>query len=158
MGDALEVAPPSGEFTLHQRQDRAKPLVFIAGGVGITPLMSMLEVALEESPVDRPVTFIQCALNGQVQPFAGELAALQARYENLRLHVRFSEPKRDDLAAGHSQGLVDKVLLEELVGDAEPAWYVCGPTPMLQHVYGLLKARGVADEDLHYEFFGPAKP
>lgn len=159
VGDALEVAPPSGDFTLSQPQDSAKPLVFIAGGVGITPLMSMLQVALEESPAHRHVTFIQCALNGRLQPFVGELAALQKRYDNLHLHVRFSEPTEDDVASkqSDSQGLIDEVLLGELVSDAQPAWYVCGPTPMLQHAYRLLKARGVADEDIHYEFFGPAE-
>lgn len=158
-GDSIEVAPPAGEFTLAQPADSATPLVFLAGGVGITPLMSMLQVALDESPTARPVIFIQGALNGLVQPFAEELAALDQRYDNLHLHVRFSEPLADDLASGRcdSVGLLDNTLLTELVGDAAAAWYFCGPTPMLQHVRRLLKERGVDETDQHYEFFGPAQ-
>lgn len=159
VGDSLEVAPPSGEFTLTRPDDSTKPLVFIAGGVGITPLMSMVRVALEQSPADRPVIFVQGALNSQVQPFAGELADLNKRYNNLNVHVRFSAPDADDLASGRcdSEGIVDDALLDELVGGTTASWYVCGPTPMLRHMSGLLKSRGVADKDLHYEFFGPAE-
>lgn len=159
VGDSIEVAPPSGEFTLTLPQAPEKPLVFIAGGVGITPLMSMLQVALDESPADRPIVFVQAALNGTVQPFAEELKDLERRYDNLALHVRFSAPGADDLAAKrcHSSGLVDAELLEDLVGDTPASYYFCGPAPMLQHVRQLLKARGVADRDQHFEFFGPAQ-
>lgn len=158
-GDSIEVAPPAGEFTLDLPQEADKPLVFVAGGVGITPLMSMLQVALDESPAQRPIVFIQAALNGAVQPFATELEALEKQYDNLTLHVRFSEPQAGELVAGRcdSEGFVDNALLDELVGGEKAAWYFCGPTPMLQHVRQLLKQRGVADEDQHFEFFGPAK-
>lgn len=158
VGDVLEVAPPSGEFTLTGQADASRPLVFIAGGVGITPLMSMLRAALASIPA-RPVVFIQGALNGRVQPFADELTELARGHDNLSLHVRFSAPDADDLPNGRcdSVGVVDNDLLNQLVADADASWYVCGPTPMLRHVCGLLKARGVADGDLHYEFFGPAE-
>ncbi|WP_111493867.1 NO-inducible flavohemoprotein [Marinobacter bohaiensis] len=159
VGDSLEVAPPAGEFTLTLPEPADKPLVFIAGGVGITPLMSMLTVALETSPAARPVVFIQAALNRAVQPFAGELAELAQRYDNLRLHARFSDPLDGDLQAGRCQstGFIDAPLLDELVGDADAAWYFCGPAPMLQQVRQLLKARAVPEADQHYEFFGPAQ-
>ncbi|BES72335.1 NO-inducible flavohemoprotein [Marinobacter nanhaiticus D15-8W] len=159
VGESVEVAPPSGEFTLTLPQEPEKPLVFIAGGVGITPLMSMLQVALDESPADRPIVFIQAAIDGAVQPFAEELETLNRRYDNLALHVRFSDPGADDLAVGRCQssGIVDAALLEELVGDTPASYYFCGPTPMLRHVRQLLKARGVADRDQHFEFFGPAQ-
>ncbi|MDX1800006.1 MAG: NO-inducible flavohemoprotein [Marinobacter sp.] len=158
VGDVLEVAPPSGEFTLARPASERRPLVLIAGGVGITPLLSMLKASLTGG-ADRPVIFIQGALNSRVQPFAKELAGLALDHDNLQLHVRFSDPDAQDLADGrcHSVGVVDNALLDELVGETDADWYVCGPTPMLRHVCHLLAARGVADDDLHYEFFGPAE-
>ena len=55
-----------------------------------------------------------------------------------------------------SEGFVDQALLDELIGDRQSEIYLCGPTPMLSHVWRLLKARDIADSDIHYEFFGPA--
>ena len=158
-GDSLELGPPCGEFTLQMPEDPRKPLVFIAGGVGVTPLMSMLHAALKQSSAERPVVFIQGALNGTVHAFADEVASLQTRHPNLRTHVRYSDATEADRNSPRhdSEGLIDAALLEELLGDAEAAYYFCGPKAMLQHLYPLLKQRGVADEDLHFEFFGPAE-
>ena len=60
-GDRVELAPPAGEFVLDTREQDA-PVVLIAGGVGITPLLSMLHQCLAASPASRPVTLIQGAL------------------------------------------------------------------------------------------------
>lgn len=158
-GDTVDVAPPAGEFTLALPKEANKPLVFLAGGVGVTPLMSMLQVALEESPAQRSITFIQTALDGEVCPFVDELAALEKQYDNLTLHVRFSDPRPGDIESGRcdSEGLIDNTLLDKLIGNVDAAWYFCGPTPMLQHIRQLLKQRGVTDDAQHFEFFGPAK-
>lgn len=158
-GDSLELGPPCGEFTLQLPEDNRKPIVFIAGGVGITPLLSMLHAALEQSSAERPILFIQGVLNGSVHAFAEEIAGLKAHHGNLRTHVRYSNPRAEDQQSGYhdSEGLIDNALLDDLIGDTDATYYFCGPKPMLQHLYPLLKQRGVADADLHYEFFGPAE-
>lgn len=155
-GDKVELSPPCGDFTLAASSTR--PLVLIAGGVGITPLLSMLHEALAASP-GRPVWLIQGALNGRVHPFADEVNALQRRHPGLRVHVRYSEPLPEDrLKAVHDgEGLIDEALLDELVGGEKAEYYFCGPTPMLRHLCQLLASRGVPSEDVHYEFFGPAE-
>lgn len=157
VGDVVELAPPCGEFTFKAPQHDQGPLVFIAGGVGITPVLSMLHTALAEHG-DREIIFLQCAINGSVRAFADELAALQDQNTNLKTHLRFSEPTAQDLEkkAHQSEGFVDQALLDELIGDRQSEIYLCGPTPMLSHVWRLLKARDIADSDIHYEFFGPA--
>ena len=72
--------------------------------------------------------------------------------------MRFSEPTAHDLEhqIHQSEGFVDQALLDELVGARQSEFYICGPTPMLSHVWRLLKARNVEDSDINYEFFGPA--
>lgn len=157
VGDVVELAPPCGEFTFKAPQHTQGPLVFIAGGVGITPVLSMLHTALAEHS-DREIIFLQCAINGSVRAFADELATLQSQHSNLKIHLRLSEPNAHDLEkkAHQSQGFIDSALLDELLGNRQSEIYLCGPTPMLSHVWRLLKARDIADSDIHYEFFGPA--
>jgi len=156
-GDVLELAPPCGEFTLQTRDETQRPLVLMAGGVGITPLLSMLYAALEAQP-GREVIFIQCALNSAVRPLAEELAALQRDYTNLCTHLRLSEPSESDRHQGDydSEGFLDAALLDELLGERHADFYLCGPAPMLKHAWQLLKTRGVDEADIHFEFFGPA--
>lgn len=160
VGDRVALSPPCGEFVLQEAQEAqaGKPLVLIAGGVGITPILSMLHASLAASAPKRPVVFIQGALNSAVHPFKEELADLKSRHANLTAHVRYSEPLADDRpgAIYHSEGLIDAALLDELVGDRQAEYYFCGPEPMLQAVYRLLRERGVEEVDIHYEFFGPA--
>ena len=156
-GDVIELAPPCGEFVLKPAPADARPLVFIAGGVGITPLLSMLYAALQEQP-GRAVIFIQCALNGAVRAFADELTSLRADYPQLTTHVRLSDATDADRARGHhdSEGLLDDGLLDQLIGQRRSEFYLCGPTPMLAHARRLLLARGVDAAAINLEFFGPA--
>ncbi|MDA3920139.1 MAG: NO-inducible flavohemoprotein [Salinisphaera sp.] len=158
VGDRVALTPPCGEFTLDIPEDERKPLVFIAGGVGVTPLLSMLQSALDHAAGLRPIVFIQGALNGAVHAFADELRTLQARHPNLSAHVRYSDPLPADRDAGgyDSEGLIDDGLLEDMVGGQQAAYYFCGPQPMLAQVNRLLSLRDVAEADRRYEFFGPA--
>ncbi len=157
-GDVLEVAPPCGEFTLADAAGDGVPLVLVAGGVGITPLLSMLHGALARQQ-GREVIFIQCAQNGAVRPFAAELQKLADSHDNLHCHVRYSEPSAQDKAQGgfDSTGFLDRTLLDKLVGERRAEYYFCGPVPMLKALYGVLQEKGVDDADIHYEFFGPAE-
>ncbi|HET7314289.1 NO-inducible flavohemoprotein [Salinisphaera sp.] len=159
-GDKVRVSPPCGEFTLEPSRDSSRPLVFLAGGVGITPLLSMLHTALaDEANKDRPVVFIQAARCARLRPFAEELAVADETHDNLRLHVIYNEPDAGDVGAeddGVSEGLIDDALLDRLVGDTPADYYFCGPEPMLIALYRLLTSRGVSNDAMHYEFFGPA--
>lgn len=157
VGDHVELSPPCGEFTLDIPEESNKALVFIAGGVGVTPVISMLHAALQEPGATRPVVFIQAALNGAVQAFEDELRILRETYSNLQAHIRYSAPLDSDKEAKRhdSEGFIDNALINAMVGNKDAAYYFCGPTPMLEHIYTLLRRREVPESDLHYEFFGP---
>lgn len=156
VGDPIRVSPPCGEFTL-AADDASRPLVLLAGGVGITPLLSMLHSAVSTDP-ERPIVLIQAVRDHALRPFAHEIDELAAGHDNLHVHVRYSDPAASDVtdAENVSEGLIDDALLDALVGDRPADYYFCGPKPMLSHVHHLLARRRVPDSAMHYEFFGPA--
>ena len=157
VGDRVRLSPPCGEFTLSPATQPGHPLVLLAGGVGITPLLSMLHAALEEQPA-RPVILIQAVREERLRPFVEELGALATTHPSFTLHVRYSDaaPRTTPDAAQVSQGVIDNTLLDELLGDQAGEYYFCGPPAMLSHVCQVLDTRGVGAGDMHYEFFGPA--
>lgn len=155
VGDRVELSPPCGEFTLQLPEADDKPVVFIAGGVGVTPLISMAHAAVEASAT-RPVIFIQAARHGGVRPFGEELEALAAAHANFHLHVRFSEPRAEDAAFEH--GNIEAKDLTAWVGDKAAKYYFCGPLPMMRQVDQLLAEHGVPAGDRRYECFGPLQP
>jgi nitric oxide dioxygenase len=156
VGDVIEVAPPCGEFTLGDAGDR-RPLVLVSGGVGITPVLSMLHAALARNDA-RDTYFIHGALDGDRHAFRREVLDLADANERLRVHFRYTSPTRLDRERElfDSEGNVDAALIKSLVGTADAEFYLCGPKPFMTGVYGGLLTLGVKAADMHHEFFGPA--
>jgi nitric oxide dioxygenase len=116
VGDLIDVGAPCGEFVLDRGNGSTRPLVLLSGGVGITPLMSMLH-AIVDGQSERDVYFIHCAINGWTHAFADEVRELAHRSPRLSVHVRYSEPRLADRAAGRydSEGFIDLTLLKQLL-------------------------------------------
>jgi nitric oxide dioxygenase len=156
VGDRLEVGPPCGEFFLDLSEHHARPLVLISAGVGITPVMSMLQGVLETAPT-RPVYFIHAALNGRTHAFRETLHDLAARHSNLTVHTRYSAATDEDRARGwcDSEGFVDGPLIESLIPGRDADYYFCGPKPFMVNTYHQLLEWGIPATQVHLEFFGP---
>ncbi len=155
-GAVIELAPPCGEFFLKTDTPPQRPLVLIAGGVGITPLMSMLQAALETMP-GRNISFIHACLHEGVQPFRKVLDDLAAAHKNLALHTRYSEPAPAGAirAANTSEGFVDGTLIESMVPGGDADYYFCGPKPFMIAIYNQLVMWDIPADQIHFEFFGP---
>lgn len=151
-GDTLQVGPPCGEFTL-ATDDR--PVVLLAGGIGVTPLLSMAKYHVH---TDRrsPLHFLHAARNSQVRAFADEIKTLDD-HPTVATHVLFDRPLADDLERGHCHGVgvVNADLLRRWAPYDEAVFYFCGPRPFMQGVYAALKDLNVDDDRIRYEFFGP---
>jgi nitric oxide dioxygenase len=163
-GDVIEVAPPCGEFVLKEpakdKSPAASPLVLIAGGVGVTPMLAMLHAALGCAKCkDRDIWFIHGAVDGDAHAFRDEVQRLADLYPRLQLHVRYSNPTRDDRERElfDSTGVIDAALVRELIDQPAGDFYFCGPKPMMAGLLNGLLAWGVAESRLHYVFFGPAQ-
>lgn len=151
IGDKLEVTAPAGEFTLNKQET---PVVFLAGGVGITPLLSMVQTVSAEQP-NRSVQLIQAVNNGAQQAFKNELANI--KLTDYDLAFVYANPTDADEQNPYfmKKGYVDRELLTNVV-KTDTDYYVCGPVPFMQAVVHALKELGVQEEKIHYEFFGPA--
>ncbi|PAQ15576.1 nitric oxide dioxygenase [Bacillaceae bacterium SAOS 7] len=142
IGDTVEVSAPAGDFYLDM--DSNKPVALISGGVGITPMMSMLEtLAFEKSA--QPVTFIHASRNEEVHPFKEDTKQLIEQLENGQAYVKYE----------HTDGYISKEFLKEVVHQ-DSICYVCGPVAFMEAMIRQLKEIGISDEQIRYEFFGPA--
>lgn len=156
VGAELEMAPPCGEFFLDVSEKHARPLVLLAAGVGITPIMSILLSALDAMP-GRDIVFIHGSLNEEVQAFKKTIDALAGKHPKLKVHYRYSDPAKAGVArtGNASTGLIDATLIEQLVPARDADYYFCGPQPFMVGIYHELLAWGMPPAQVHFEFFGP---
>lgn len=156
VGDRLDVGPPCGEFTLDPASANGRPVVLLAGGIGVTPLLAMGK-SLHHAEKTTPVYFLQAAKNSRVHALADEVRALSANGSSFQTHVIYDEPLAADFSSGRcdSEGVVTKDLLREWTPLADSDFYVCGPTPFMASVLRSLSELGVAEDRVRHEFFGP---
>lgn len=151
-GDEIEIAAPRGAFVLDETSER--PVVLLAGGVGLTPLLSMLHRLVKTG---RKAWFIHAIENGGVQALREEVASLAAASEG-RISVCnvFRVPTEEDRIEGlfGAEGVVDQSLLQRLLPLDDYQVYLCGPTPFMVAMWRLLISLGIAQERIAYEFFG----
>jgi len=154
-GDVLRAKAPSGSFFIDPDAD--VPVVLIGGGIGITPMMSMLRWCLAEQP-SRLVHLYYGVRNGLDHAFKETLEALAAAHPNLRLNVVYSRPGEGDTQGRDFQhrGHIDVELLRRTLPHGRHRFYVCGPPAMMTSLVPALVAWGVARADLNFEAFGPA--
>jgi ferredoxin-NADP reductase len=154
VGSQLQVRSPAGHFHI-DRGDA--PVVLIAGGIGITPMLSMLNWCLAEQP-DREVWLFYGVRHGREMVMKSHLAALAAAQPNFHLRLCFSDPLPEDEAGRdyHHRGRVDVSLLRTQLPLKPYHFYICGPTPMMASLVSALEDWGVPDARIHFEAFGPA--
>lgn len=147
-GQTVRLTPPCGHFTL---QESDRPIVMLSGGVGLTPLMSMLPVALEQG---RSVHFLHGSLNSRSHAFRETLQDYQARFPGLDVHYCYNAPLPQD--RGIPNGFFDRARLSHLLPEGDDfEVYLLGPRPFMQLCYRSLLELGVTRDRIHYEFFGP---
>lgn len=156
-GTVLKVAPPAGEFFLNEKEDN--PVVLLSGGVGLTPMVSMLE-HIVRSGSGRPVWYVHGAENGRVHAMGAhvrELAA-QARNGNVKVYTFYNTPDPGDQPGRDydEPGLITGSWLARHTPIDEAVYYLCGPRPFLRGMVGGLARTGVPLGHIRYEFFGPA--
>ncbi|GAD90887.1 flavohemoprotein [Vibrio halioticoli NBRC 102217] len=153
-GDIIKVAPPAGDFFLQAQSD--KPMVLVSAGVGLTPMLSMLE-ALQGS--DKAVTWLHAAENGEQHAFKDHVTELCNKHSNLQQFTWYRAPLESDKQAEDFQfeGLIDLSQLNQQQLPSNAEVYFCGPVPFMQFAAEQLVKLGFDKDQLHYECFGPHK-
>ncbi len=153
-GSALCVKSPRGKF--HLDPDDDTPVVLLSGGVGLTPMVSMLN-SIVESTSNRTVWFVHGTRNGREHAMGDHVRRLAAEHDNVHAHVLYSRPQPEDVEGRDydSRGRVDMALVKSLPPAAYD-FYLCGPTPFMKTLYNGLLEWGVPENRIYYEFFGPA--
>ncbi len=154
-GITLQVRAPSGHFYLDT--EGLTPVVLIAGGIGITPMMSMLRWCAQHQP-QRVVHLYYGVRNSAEQAYKAVLEDMAVKLPQLRLHVVYSKPLATDREGADYQhpGRVDLPLLKQTLPHGVHQFYICGPTAMMESLVPGLEAWGIASTDIHFEAFGPA--
>lgn len=155
VGDLVDVRAPAGTFWIDPLA--SDPIVLLGAGIGITPLLSMLE-AIIAAGHEREVYLMLGFRNGSEHPFKERLAAICAEHPNIRLHVSYSAPLASDLLYRdynhHGRLTIERV--RQALPSSNFKFYVCGPGPMMETLVPALWQWGVPESHVHFEAFGPA--
>jgi ferredoxin-NADP reductase len=161
LGNSLLLRAPSGDFTLDAGGFR--PVVLVAAGIGITPLLAMLHAHLARGPIGIPIYLIYGARTPADQAFRDELAALAAVHPALHITYAYSRAHHEGRSAGRIT--VDEV--RAVLGDlhimlgqhrVDQPWfendtYLCGPANFCCDLKEELVARGGNADRIRYEIF-----
>jgi NADH oxidoreductase Hcr len=150
-GAMLAVREPAGSFVYPS--DDQRPLVLLAGGVGITPLMSMLRHAVDTDP-NRPVTLFYSVRRVADIAFHDELSVVTRRHEHVRVFIAVSD---ETPGPGHFPGYISESLVTTMVPDvAHAVCLICGPQPMMDAMTAMLAGVGVPAPQVRFEVFQAA--
>lgn len=152
-GDIIQITAPAGDFYLDL--DSELPLVLISGGVGLTPMMCMLNTTAKEKP-DRKIYFIHAAVNSKLHAFKNHVNDLTEDNKNVRSFVVYEKPTEEDIEmkSYDKVGFINLEWLQEILSTKDADFYFCGPEPFMRVVNKSLKQWGIPEERIHYEFFG----
>lgn len=151
--DIVDVKAPGGHFHLNMNQ--TTPVVLLAGGVGITPLLSMLN-AITEMGMKRETWFFLGVQNKEEHPMKEHLETAAKENENVHLHVCYSKPGPSDVKdQDYRHGeRVTIDLLKRVLPSNNYDFFICAPPPMVKALRGDLAEWGVPKKNIHFEAFG----
>ncbi len=160
-GHSIDLMPPHGSFTWRFDSEQRRSYLGIAGGSGITPILSLLKTALIEEPDSRFTLFYGNRQSGGIM-FLEELAALKNRYMDRLSVFHFLEDELDT-EAPLLNGRLDRERLGELLGGLiDPATldaaFICGPAPMMDAAEAALSEAGMPRETILIERFTADRP
>jgi ferredoxin-NADP reductase len=155
-GDVVTVQGPFGNFVIGRGASQVLPVVFLAGGIGVTPFMSMIRFATEMR-LATDIRMIYSSQNERDVPFARELAETERTNANLRTTFAITSGSTARLNGLRvKSGRITASMLTDAVGNhlEQMQFYICGPSKFMASMIGLLTSVGVSSDHIYTESFG----
>lgn len=150
-GTALEIDGPFGNLTLHKKTERAA--VFVAGGIGITPFMSILRHAALQ-PTGQRLALLYSNRRPEDTAFLAELQALAKNLPGFALHATMTDMAQSSQPWAGAQGMIDSAFVQRCTAALPaPIFYISGPPAMVQALRQVLVAAGADEDDVRSEEF-----
>ncbi|GHF17430.1 hypothetical protein GCM10017044_09760 [Kordiimonas sediminis] len=162
-GSVVHAKKPQGSFFLETKT--GNPIILLSAGVGITPMIAMLNALLAEemyAPTKRPVYFLHAARNSDEQAFKKLLKDAETLWEQVSVFTAFSRPLDHDIQGqdymheGHFTAAVLESILGQVIQNSAVNVYLCGPSSFMADMTSALTALGVSGDRILTENFGPA--
>ncbi len=154
-GDIVDVRAPAGGFHLDIVSER--PAVFIAGGIGLTPVLSMFKW-LADTGSRRTAWFFLAVRNSNDVALRDEINEVANRNkQQFHTITLFSDPTEKCIEGTDfdCRGFLSVDVLKRYLGTSNYEFYICGPPPMMEATVKALAGWGVPEADIHFEAFGP---
>lgn len=153
--DIIDIKAPSGHFYLDL--EHHSPVVLIGGGIGVTPVLSMLN-AVAASGSTREVWFFYGVRDSSEVVMQDHFREIAREFPNIRVHLCFSKPgpnDQPDIDYQHAER-VSVELFKRVLPSSNYDYYICGPAPLMDSITSDLYDWGVPKNKVHFEAFGPA--
>lgn len=157
-GDIVQVSPPQGEFFLDLQKNVDSPVVLISAGVGLTPMVSILNTLVERRST-RPVSYIHAARSKEVDAFHAHVQEIASSQSNIKSWVFVKNLPADDY--GHPvKDLAGRMDLSKVKDDAlhlddsSTVYFICGPGGFMNDMSKTLQTFGVSEDKIKLEVFG----
>jgi nitric oxide dioxygenase len=151
-GEVISISAPAGLF--HLEKDSQNPLVLISGGVGLTPMLSMLETNLNAIQNKKTIWIHGCR-NESVHAFKNQIIEIKKEAKHLETFTFYDTVENHDLSNQIIKGRVDLHKCKEAILLDEAKFYICGPEMFIKTQYEVLINLNVNQENIFYEEFGP---
>lgn len=151
IGSSVLIQPPHGSFLLHN--DASKSAVFLIGGIGITPVLSIIKDATERK-LPQNLVLLYSNRRPEDAAFLNELTALEKQNPHFKLIATMTEPEKSDEAWKGETGIIDSAMLKRHLDTLQSnIYYLSGPPGMVAAMRKLLEESDVLDDDIRTEEF-----
>ena len=150
-GAEIQLDGPAGSFTLHNRENI--PAVFLSGGIGVTPVRSIVrQAAFDELP--HRIFVFDANNRPEDAAFLDDLARAEREHPNITLVATMAEMEKSRHSWDGPTGYITRELLDKTIDDlSRPIYYVVGPLAMVQAMREILASAGVDDDNIRTEEF-----
>lgn len=151
-GAIVELTAPSGNFKIPESINA--PVVLMSGGVGLTPLLSML-ISLVERNHSHPIYWLHGCRGKNVHAFKSEVDEICKSNPNVRQHIFYNETNEQQHASGILRGYLDIKTVPDFELNSAAQYFICGPSVFINKQFEDLVSAGINKSNIFFEEFGP---